>query len=180
MKRSLIPAVLLVLLTATACGERQAGGTPEIPVGEGSPSLTMPTKPTPTVAPPSGSADPTRPALTSGPSGVVAPPGYTVLPPDQVENKTTPSDLHEDDRVWVSEDGRTLQLFAVAPTPCTPMEAKVVSTDGAKVTLALGPMAQPQGGPEGQACAQVVTPVPVAVSLADALGDRVVVLTTGS
>lgn len=179
MKRSLIPAALLVLLAAAGCGERQAGGTPEIPAGDASsaPSLTMPPKPT--LSPPGEPVDPPPPPLTTGPSGVVAPPGYEVLPPEQVDAKALQGDLYEDTRVWVSEDERTLQLFAMAPDPCTPMEAVIESADGARVTLRLAPMAQPQGGPEDQACATVITPQPVSAALKEPLGDRQVVLTNG-
>lgn len=175
MKRSLIPAALLVLVAAAGCGQRQAGGTPEIPARDASsaPTQTMPGKP----LPPSATAVPTGPVITTGPSGVVAPPGFAALAPDKVDAKALPADLYPERRVWVSEDGRTLQLFAMAPDPCTTMEATVVSTDGARVTLALAPMAQPQGGPEGQVCATVVTPQPVSVALPEALGDRQVVLT---
>lgn len=177
MNRSLIPTVLLVLLTATACGERQAGdGAQEIPAGD-APSLTMPPKPP--ASQPGEPGDPTTPAITTGPSGVEVPPGYEVLPPEQVDAKSLPGDLYEEQRVWVSDDERTLQLFAMAPSPCTPMEAVVEATDASRVTLALAPMAQRQGGPEDQACATVITPMPVSVSLKEALGDRQVVLTAG-
>ncbi|MGW5054437.1 hypothetical protein [Actinokineospora sp. NPDC004072] len=178
MKRSVIPAALLVLLAATACGERQANGVPEAPLGAGSPSLTLPPKPTSAVAPPE-TTEPARPGLTTGPSGVVAPAGYTPLPPGQVDDRRMPGEVDYDKRVWVSADGRALALFAVAPTPCTPMEATVTAADPRQVRLAVAPMAQPQGGPEGQACAQVIAPVPVSAMLEDALGDRRVVLTTG-
>jgi hypothetical protein len=180
MKRSLIPAALLVLLATAACGAQQAGGTPEIPAGDASsapPSLTMPPKPT--LDPPTEPVDPPKPVITTGPSGVVVPPGLEVLPPERVDAKALPADQYPERRVWVSQDDRSLQFFAMAPDPCTIMEATVESADTARVTLAIAPMAQPQGGPEGQVCATVVTPMPVSVALPEALGDRQVVLTLG-
>ncbi len=179
MKRSLIPAALLVLLATAACGAQQAGSTPEIPVGDASsaPSVTMPPKPT--LDPPTEPVDPTKPVITTGPSGVVVPPGFEVLPPERVDAKALPADQYPERRVSVAGDDRSLQFFSMAPDPCTTMEATVESVDAAKVTLAIAPMAQPQGGPEGQACATVVTPAPVTVTLPEALGDRQVVLTLG-
>ncbi|GAA4293885.1 hypothetical protein ACFQV2_10070 [Actinokineospora soli] len=179
MKAFLIPAALAVLVAVGACGGRQAGGAPEIPVGDASTpptSLTLPTVPT---KPLPSATVPTGPVVTTGPSGVIAPPGYEELPPDRVNAKALPGDLYKEHRVWVSTDDRTIQLFAMAPDPCTTMEGTIQGSDKASVTVALAPMAQPQGGPEGQVCATVVTPHPVSVALPDALGDRQVVLTLG-
>ncbi|MGX7826806.1 hypothetical protein ACTG9Q_17100 [Actinokineospora sp. 24-640] len=177
MKRFLIPAALLVLATAGACGERP-DAVPEIP-GGASLSLTMPTKPSVPVAPPTDTVDPTGPSVSLGPSGVVVPSGYTELPAGQVDAKALPADVYTDRRVWAAPDGRSLQLFAVAPDPCTEVRATVESAGADVVTLALSPVPHPLGGPEGQVCATVVTPKPVSVRLADVLGDRKVVLTEG-
>lgn len=182
MKRFLIPAALLVLVTVGACGERP-DAAPVTP-GGASLSLPVPTKPAPTepsvpIAPPTDPVDPTGPSVSLGPSGVVVPPGYTELPPGQVDAKALPADVYTERRVWAAPDGRSLQLFAVAPDPCTEVRATVEGATADAVTLALSPMPHPLGGPEGQVCATVVTPKPVSVRLADVLGDRKVVLTEG-
>ena len=153
MKRSLIPAALLVLLATAACGAQQAGGAPEIPAGDASsapqpgasapPSLTAPPKPT--LDPPTEPVEPPKPVITTGPSGVVVPPGLEVLPPEQVDAKALPADQYPERRVWVTQDDLSLQFFAMAPDACTVMEATVESADAARVTLAIAPMAQPRG-----------------------------------
>ncbi|MBC6447645.1 hypothetical protein [Actinokineospora xionganensis] len=172
MKTSLFTAgAALALLALTACGQQpeQAGAGPS-----STPASTT-TQPTTTPsATPGTSVPPTAPP-TGAPTGTAVPPDFKELPPGQVESKSLP-EVYTERRVWASPDGKTLQLVGMARDSCGGVEGEVLEFSASTVRIGLRPMAQPQGGPEGQACAMVVTPRPVLVPLREALGNRTVVV----
>ncbi|WP_436495872.1 hypothetical protein [Actinokineospora sp. HUAS TT18] len=178
MKTSLFAAgAALALLALTACGQQadQAGAGP---------SSTTPPSSTTTAAPTTApsSVQPTPPATTPAPGTATAPPATGVppefkeIPSGQVESKSLP-EVYTERRVWSSPDGRTLQLIGMARDTCGVVEGVVEEFSATTVRIALRPMAQPQGGPEGQACAMVITPKPVTVALREPVGKRTVIVT---
>lgn len=172
MKTSLFTAgAALALLALTACGQQpeQAGAGPS---GSTPPSTTA--QPTTTPSATSPSVVPPIPP-TGAPTGTAVPPDFKELPPGQVESKSLP-EVYTERRVWASPDGKTLQLVGMARDSCGGVEGEVLEFSATTVRIGLRPMALPQGGPEGQACAMVVTPRPVLVALREALGNRTVVV----
>lgn len=171
MKTSLFTAgAALALLALTACGQQ-----PE-QAGAGSSSTPANTTAQPTTTP---SATPgTSVPPTGAPTGTAVPPNFKELPPAQVDSKSLPEEYTER-RVWASPDGKTLQLIGLARDSCGGVEGEVLEFSASTVRIGLRPMAQPQGGPENQACAMVITPRPVVVPLREALGNRTVVVIEG-
>ncbi|CRK55804.1 hypothetical protein [Alloactinosynnema sp. L-07] len=179
MKTSMFAAgAALALLALTACGQQADQAT-----GAGS-STTSPPSSTTTAAPTTApsSVSPTAPATTPAPGKPTEPPvtgvpaEFAPLPAGQVESKSLP-DTYNERRVWSSPDGKTLQLIGMARDACEVIEGVVEEFSATTVRIALRPMAQPQGGPEGQACAMVITPKPVTVPLREPLGKRTVIVT---
>jgi hypothetical protein len=82
-------------------------------------------------------------------------------------------------RAWSINGGRTVAVSAEAPTPCTPLVAKVVEQNAELVKIAISAGDVPQGGsPDGPGiCAQVISPRVLTVDLKVPLGDRKVVVT---
>lgn len=172
MKTSLFTAgAALALLALTACGQQpeQAGAGPSSTPA----STTAQPTTTPSAIPPT-SVPPTAPP-TGVPSGTAVPPEFKELPPGQVESKSLP-EIYTERRVWASPDGKTLQLVGMARDTCGGVEGEVLEFSATTVRIGLRPMALPQGGPEGQVCAMVITPKPVLVALREPLGSRTVVV----
>ncbi|SDH76773.1 hypothetical protein SAMN05192558_10348 [Actinokineospora alba] len=175
MKTSLFTAgAALALLALTACGQQpeQAGAAPS-----STPASTT-AQPTTTPSATPGTSVPPTTAPTGAPTGTAVPPDFKELPPGQVESKSLPEEYTER-RVWASPDGKTLQLIGLARDSCGGVEGEVLEFSASTVRIGLRPMAQPQGGPESQACAMVITPRPVVVPLREALGNRTVVVIEG-
>lgn len=121
-----------------------------------------------------------QPPVTIGPDGPVLPPGVSEVPAARVDASALPSFVEYGNRVWVFNDGFSLQFFASASTACTGVEARVVDQSPDTVKIVVRPMDAPQGGrPDDQPCAMVMTPQAVTVTLDQPLRDRTVVLSAG-
>jgi hypothetical protein len=128
--------------------------------------------------PPDG-ATPSAPVSIS-PSGVVVPEGVRQLPAAQVDSSALPVYYEHRGEVFEFDGGRSLQVFAAASSACTDAEAVVIDQTPDGIRIMLRPLPRPAGGrPDGGACAAVVTPRPVVVSLTEPLGDRKVYLGMG-
>jgi hypothetical protein len=151
------------------------------------PSKTPPETPTPsdvaTPQPPAGKPqDPAggEPPVTIGPDGPVVPAGVTEVPAGQVDATALPQYVEFGNKVWQYNDGFALQLFAPASTGCSGAEAMVVDQTADAVKIVVRPLDQPPGGrPDDSVCTQVMTPVPVSVTLEQPLRDRQVLLSAG-
>lgn len=173
--------------TPAAAGQDSQSNQPSAPVTPTEPSK----KPAP--EPPSVVVEPTPPAngkpqdpsggqppVTIGPNGPVVPAGVSEVPASQVDASALPSFVEYGNRVWVFNDGFSLQFFASASTACTGVEARVVDQSPDTVKIVVRPMNTPQGGrPDDQPCAMVMTPQAVTVTLDQPLRDRTVVLSAG-
>ena len=121
-----------------------------------------------------------EPPVTIGPNGPVVPAGVTEVPAKQVDATALPQFIEFGDTVWQYNDGFALQLFASASTGCSGAEARVVDQSADAVKIVVSPLAQPPGGrPDDSVCTQVMTPVPVTVTLEQPLRDRMVLLSAG-
>lgn len=154
----------MALLAVTACGKQ----SDQIGVGGSSTTVFSMSNTPATIAPPT--------SVVESPEDLPA--DFQPLPPSQVEAKALSED-YTDRRVWSSPDGKTLRLIGVARDACAGVEAEVLEASATTIRIALRPMAQPQGGPEGQMCAMVLTPKTVVVPLREALGKRTVVVVEG-
>ncbi|MBB4904891.1 hypothetical protein [Actinophytocola algeriensis] len=152
------------------------------------PSKTAPEPPTPsdvaTPQPPEAGKpqDPVsgEPPVTIGADGPVVPAGVTEVPAGQVDATALPQYVEFGNKVWQYNDGFSLQLFASASSGCSGAEAMVVDQSADAVKIVVRPLDQPQGGsPDGTMCTQVMTPVPVTVTLEQPLRDREVLLSAG-
>jgi hypothetical protein len=142
---------------------------------------------------PSDVAEPTPPAgekpqnpsggpapVTIGPDGPVVPEGVTEVPPSQVDASALPALAEYDNKVWAYNSGFSLQFFASASSSCTGVQATVVDQSSGSVKILVRPMDSPQGGrPDDGACAMVMTPKPVTVTLDQPLRDRKILLSAG-
>ena len=157
-----ITGAVVLLFALGACGQRADQAVPA--------NQPAPTTP-PSTAP--GSPGPSTPPPTSG-----LPQGAVLVPSDRLDTSGLP-DYYRERKVWVLNDGRTLQLPAMARDACTGVQAMVVEQNDKLVHVAISPMDVPQGGsPDGPGmCAQVITPRIVSVDLKAPLGDRKVVVT---
>ncbi|TDV40324.1 hypothetical protein [Actinophytocola oryzae] len=118
--------------------------------------------------------------VTIGPNGPVVPPGVTEVPAKQVDAVALPNYFEYGNKVWSFEGGFSLQFFAAASSSCTGVEARVVDQSTDSVKILVQPMDSPQGGrPDGGACAMVMTPMPVTVTLDTPLQDRKILLSGG-
>lgn len=184
-------AAVFALGALVACGEP---ATPAASDQTGPTSQTSQSEePSKTVEPPSTVIEPTPPAggkpqnpsggeppVTIGPDGPVVPAGVTEVPASQIEASALPSYFEYGNKVWVYDDGFSLQLFAAASSSCTDAEAVVVDQSADAVKIIVRPLDQPQGGrPDDGACAMVMTPKPVKIALDSPLQDRLIVLSAG-
>lgn len=189
MRAKLAATTAVLALVLTACGGN-ATTTPAGQARETSQSQESPRSVKP--EPPAVIAEPTPPAgkrqdpsggappVTIGPDGPVAPAGVTEVPPSQVDASALPSYIEYGNKVWVYDDGFSLQMFASATSSCTGAEAQVVDQAADSVKIVVRPMAGPQGGrPDDGVCAMVMTPVPVTVRLDAPLKDRRIFLSAG-
>lgn len=173
--------VALALFTLTACAGRTEPTT-ELQVGAPAsttdPGTTEPAAPRTAQPAPSDVAHPTGPAPGLSPVAPPAPEGFREVPVEQVDAKALP-ETYTDRRVWVSPDGTSLLLHAVAPDSCGRVAGRVEQETGSLVRVLLSPLAQPQGGPDGPVCSTALTPIPVSVGLGAPLGGRTVVVSEG-
>jgi hypothetical protein len=154
----------LLLFALGACGQAADQGAPA-------------NAPAPTTAssPPSSPSSST-PAPTSG-----LPQGALQVPSDRLDTSALPEYYRGSGKVWVLNDGRTLQLTAMARDACAGVQAKVIEQNDTVVRIELSPMDAPQGGsPDGPGmCAEVLTPRMVTVDLKAPLGNRRVIVSGG-
>lgn len=188
----IVTTAAVALGVLAACGEQttpgasdQAGRTSQTSESE-RPSKTAP-------EPPSVIAEPTPPAggkpqnpssgeppVTIGPDGPVVPDGVTEVPASQVDTSALPVYVEFGNKVWMYNSGFALQFFASASSSCTGAQASVVDQSPDAVKIVVTPLDTPQGGrPDDGACAMVMTPTPVTVTLDTPLRDRKVLLSAG-
>jgi hypothetical protein len=104
----------------------------------------------------------------------------TEVPASQVDASALPTYVEFGNKVWQYDGGFSLQLFASASSSCTGAQARVVDQSSDSVKILVEPLDAPQGGrPDAGVCAQVMTPVPVTVTLDTPLQDRKIVLSGG-
>lgn len=151
----------LVLLAATACGER--AGTVQPGGGGPASSDAAPTAP----AIPSTELPPVMPG---GPRQMQPPAGTTQVPATRVDSAALPSDFPRE--VFVSADGR--QLFIRAEEGgCARASAEVTGQDARQVVVTL---VESRSNLAGQMCTMDMRYPVVSATLSDPLGDRTVVL----
>jgi hypothetical protein len=181
---------VLALGVLAACGSNATDSAGQSAPTSESQSESQSVKPAP--EPPAVIVEPTPPAVkpqdpsggvppvTIGPDGPVAPAGVTEVPPSQVDASALPNYVEYGNKVWVYDDGYSLQMFASATSSCNGAEAVVVGQSADTVKIVVRPLAGPQGGrPDDGVCAMVMTPVPVTVRLDAPLRDRRIFLTAG-
>jgi multidrug efflux pump subunit AcrA (membrane-fusion protein) len=157
-----------LVLVLGACGQRadQAGPGGHEP---GQPSRTE-------AGTPPASSSIAEPPVTVEPSGTVVPVGVRLLPKGQVDASALP-DYYTERNVWAFDGDRSLQMFAMARDACAGVQATISEQSADAVKVVLASMDAPQGGPpDGQMCAQVLTPKPVTVRLDAPVGNRKVYL----
>lgn len=125
-------------------------------------------------APDQGSPPIGRPVSTAPTSGV--PQGAVLVPDERVD---APSHYRER-KVWVLNEGRTLQLTAMARDACTGVTAMVIEQNDKLVHVRISQLEVPQGGSSPPVCAQVLTPKLVTVDLKVPLGNRQVIISEAS
>jgi hypothetical protein len=158
-----ITGAVVLLFALSACGQAD----------QAVPANNQPAPTTPSSTAPSSPASPGPP--TSG-----LPQGAVLVPSDRLDTSALP-EYYRERKVWVLNEGRTLQLSVMARDACTGVTAIVAEQNDKLVHVAVNPMDVPQGGsPDGPGmCAQVLTPKIVTVDLKAPLGDRKVVVTEG-
>jgi hypothetical protein len=157
-------AVLMVVLSA--CGQAADQGSA---AGQPSPSSTSSGPPPPST--------PSTPGSTPAPPATGQPQGAGPLPGDQVDTSSLPS-YYTERKVWILNEGRTLQLTAMARDACVGVTARVIEQNDKIVRVMISPMDVPQGGSADAPpiCAQVITPRVVTVDLKAPLGTRKVIV----
>ena len=181
----------LALGVLAGCGDASTpaeSGRTTTTLSQERPSKTPPEPPTPsdvaTPRPPEAGKpqEPVsgEPPVTIGPDGPVVPPGVTEVPAAQVDATALPQYVEFGNKVWQYDEGFSLQMFASASSGCSGAEARLVDQSADAVKIVVGPLDGPQGGrPDDSVCTQVMTPVPVTVTLDQPLRDRKVLLSAG-
>lgn len=158
----LVTGTALLALTLGACGQAADQGSP----AAGQPAPTSPSAPSST--PPSTPGSSSTPPPTSG-----LPQGAALVPADQVDTSGLP-DYYRERKVWVTNDGRTLQITAMARDACAGVTGRVIEQNDKLVRIEVTSMDMPQGGGADNPpiCAQVLTPKIITVDLKAPLGNR--------
>ena len=146
----------IVLVTATACGERPQN----VPAaGGGAPATT------------SSEQAPTVPSMPNRPgSSQTAPAGSTLVPPAQLDAAQLPEDYPRE--VFVTADGKALYLRA-EEGGCGRAGAEVREETSSQVVVNL---VETKSNLQGQMCTMDIRYPLVSVPLAEPLGQRKVVL----
>jgi hypothetical protein len=162
-----ITGVVFLALTLAACNDDKV-----VPAqGQQPPASTPATAPSsPTPSTPPGSPS-TPPPSTGVPQGAVR------VPDGQVDMSGLP-EYYRERKVWVLNDGRTLQVTAMARDACAGVTGRVVEQNDQVVRILIAPMDMPQGGgvDAPPMCAQVLTPKIITVDLKAPLGNRKVIV----
>jgi len=153
----MLAGIGIVLVTATACGERPN----TVPAGSGGAPPTTSSEPAPTV--------PSMPARPG--SAQTAPAGSTLVPPAQLDATRLSADFPRE--VFVTADGRSLYLRA-EEGGCNQASAEVREQTAAQVVVNL---VENKSNKQGQMCTMDIRYPLVSVPLTDPLGERKVVLT---
>lgn len=184
MRALLIATAAAGLLALAGCGQEAAptGSPRSDPASQTKteePPTVVATPEAPGGKPQDPGATPTPPVSLS-PDGPVVPEGVALVPAEQVDSSALPEYYEQRGQVWVYDDGFSLQMFAAASSSCGDAEAMVVDQTASEVRIVLRPMDQPMGGPaDGEACAMVMQPKPVTVTLDSPLQDRKIFLASG-
>jgi len=184
MRALLIATAAASLVVLAGCGQEpvDAGATPPdatSPTKTEEPATDIATPEEPGGKPQDPGATPTPPVSLS-PDGPVVPEGVALVPADQVDSSALPEYYEQRGQVWVYDDGLSLQMFAAASSSCGDAEAMVVDQTSSEVRIVLRSMDQQMGGPaDGEACAMVMRPKPVTVTLDTPLQDRKIFLASG-
>lgn len=189
-----VAGVAVALGVLAGCGQRAEPAADSQNASTASSATGKPAPDTPTLSePPSTVVEPTPPAggkpqnpsggeppVTVGPDGPVVPAGVTEVPAAQIDATAVPKYDDYSHRVWAFDNGLSLQMFAMASSSCTDVEAVLVDQSPDAIKVMLRPMDGPQGGrPDDQMCATVLTPRPVVVALDTPLKDRKIYLAEG-
>ncbi|OXM61325.1 hypothetical protein CF166_34130 [Amycolatopsis sp. KNN50.9b] len=152
----------LVLLAATACGERPESvqpGSGGQPTGEPSVVAPIPTTDLP-------------PVMPGGPRQMQPPADTAQVPATRVDSSALPSDFPRE--VYVSADGR--QLFVRAEEGgCGRAAAEVTAQDARQVVVTL---VENKSNLAGQMCTMDMRYPVVSATLSEPLNERTVVLTS--
>jgi hypothetical protein len=149
----MLAGIGIVLITATACGERPESVGPAAGAPSSSPSA------------------PTAPSVPSRPgSSQTAPAGSTLVPPAQLDVSRLPGDYPRE--VFVTADGKSLYLRA-EEGGCGRATADVRQETPQQVVVNL---TETQSNPKGQMCTMDIRYPLISVPLTDPLGARKVVL----
>lgn len=150
-----VTVLLLGVLALAGCGQR-AGGDP--PPGNGSACPAAPE-----------TLDPPIPALVEP---MTLPDGVREVPAKQVDSSALPDGYESDGEVWVFDGGCSLQTFAMASSGCSGTEAEILDQSADAVRIELRSVKPPPD--DDRSCTMALEPQPVAVRLAEPLGDRTV------
>jgi hypothetical protein len=185
-------SAVLALGALTACGNQTTPAASDQADGTSSSAGPVKTAPEPpsVIAEPTGPTKPDagkpqnpsngEPPVTVGPDGPVVPNGVTEVPAAQVDASALPNFFEYGNKVWSYDGGFALQMFAAASSSCTGAEATVVDQSPDSVKIVVRVLDSPPGGrPDSSACAMVMTPTPVTVTLDTPLQDRKVLLSGG-
>lgn len=159
MRRVHATVVAAFALLAVACGQQE-----EVGFG-GAPPPTTTTSPSPESAgnssiPPPAQIDPMNPQ---------PPPGAQPVPASKVDAGALPEGYPR--AAWTTDDGRAVGAYGVANSGCAEVRGELAEQNPQRVVLRLV-----EHTTSDEVCTMEIRYVPVAVSLAEPLGDRTVVL----
>jgi hypothetical protein len=149
----MLAGIGIVLITATACGQRPESAAPAAGAPSSSPSV------------PAAPSVPSRPG-----SSQTAPAGSTLVPPAQLDVSQLPGDYPRE--VFVTADGKSLYLRA-EEGGCGRATADVRQETAHQVVINL---TETESNPKGQMCTMDIRYPLISVPLTDPLGARKVVL----
>lgn len=148
----MLAGIGIVLVTATACGQRPAGVSPgaaPTPPSSVSPSPALPVRPGSSQTPPAGS---------------------TVVPAAQVDSSKLPGDYPRE--VYVTADGKAL-YFRAEEGGCGRATAEIQQENAQQIVINLR---ETQSMVQGQMCTMDIRYPLVSVPLSEPLGQRKVIL----
>jgi hypothetical protein len=142
-------------LLALACGQQQ-----EVGFGGAPPKPTAPSATTTESARPPAQIDPMNPQ---------PPPGAAPVPASKVDASALPEGYPK--IAWTTDGGRAVGAYGVASGGCVEVRGELAEQNPKRVLLRLVERTTSDGP-----CTMEIRYVPVAVNLAEPLGDRTVVL----
>jgi hypothetical protein len=151
-------------LLAVACGQQEDVGFGGAPPATTAPPTTAP----PSTAPESAGANPIPPAPID-PMNPQPPPGAAPVPASKVDATALPEGYPR--VAWTTDGGKAVGAYGVASGGCVEVRGELAEQNPQRVVLRLVEHTTSDGP-----CTMEIRYVPVAVSLAEPLGDRTVVL----